>query len=271
VAIAQEAFFLPVEGGDRFCIWRKPVADQMSGVVIHAPAFAEEMNKARHVTAAAARSLASAGFGVLTCDLFGCGDSPGEFADAGWDTWVNDLVAATRWVRARNDVPVWIWGLRAGALLATEVVRRLDSVSLLLWQPVLSGVQHLTHFLRLGTTAGAAAGERITTNQLFDRLRKGECVEIAGYELSPSVAEGLVAARFGVPADYNEAVIWLQVGPDGQNNLSAASEAHVRDLRHAGVPVDVRVVHGPSFWQSVELEDCPDLINLSAAILKGRA
>ncbi len=48
-----------------------------------------------------ARAFAAMGFGVLQMDLFGCGDSNGEFGNARWDIWKQDLVIARSWLENR--------------------------------------------------------------------------------------------------------------------------------------------------------------------------
>jgi len=270
VRITQDAYFLPVGTSERFCVWRAPLSEPVSGIIVHVPAFAEEMNKARHMTAAAARALARCGFGVLVVDLFGCGDSPGDFADAGWDTWVDDVVAATRWARARRNGPIWLWTLRAGALLASAALNRLiEPVSLLLWQPVLSGRQHLLQFLRLGLTAGVMGDhvERSGTKGLLERLARGERVEIAGYTLSPSLGNGLAVAEFALPPDRVERIVWLEVDALGRASPSPAGEASIGALRGHGIRLDAQVVPGPGFWQAVELEECPALVEASTSML----
>jgi hypothetical protein len=46
------------------------------------PPFAEEMNKSRRMIAEVGRRLEGSGVGMLLVDLFGTGDSEGEFAQA---------------------------------------------------------------------------------------------------------------------------------------------------------------------------------------------
>jgi exosortase A-associated hydrolase 2 len=228
------------------------------------------MNKARHVTAAAARALAERGFGVLTVDLIGCGDSPGDFADAEWDAWVDDVVVSTNWARTRGNGPIWLWALRAGALLASAALPRLDEpASLLLWQPVLSGRVHLTQFLRLGIAAGVLGegAERSGTKQLLARLAEGQSVEIAGYTLSPSLCHALATAEFTLLPNHVERIVWLEVDASARTSLSAAGAAMVDTLRGRGVRLDAKVVTGPGFWQAVELADCPALIEASTSML----
>src|SRR5690606_21241351 len=122
------------------------------GVFVHAAAFADEMNKSRRMVALQARRLAGAGYAVLRPDLTGCGDSEGEFGEATWTGWVDDLLAAADWAGRQYPAsapPLWFWGHRMGALLACAAAARLPGSRLLLWQPVTSGRTQLRQFLRL--------------------------------------------------------------------------------------------------------------------------
>jgi uncharacterized protein len=274
VRITQDAFFLRVAEGERFCVWRAPASTPASGIVVHVPAFAEEMNKARHVTAACARALAGRGFGVLQFDLQGCGDSPGDFGDASWNIWIDDVVAASHWARARGSGPLWLWGLRAGALLAAAALRRLpEPVSLLLWQPVLSGRQHLTQFLRLAVAAGVLAdnAERTGTRLLQERVAQGHTLEIAGYRLSPELCEGLAVAEFRLPDGYEGPVIWFEIAGGAAAGPSPALAGKVAALGAQGIGVGPHTVQGAGFWQSVEIEDSPALIEATVVMLAGPA
>ena len=117
--------------------------------MVHVHALAEEMNRARVSVAAQARALARAGFAVLTIDLAGCGDSAGELADVDWKDWVTDVEAALDWLRRRHPGKPWLWALRAGALVAVEVIRRGNEVAgLVAVQPPASGEQVLRQFLQ---------------------------------------------------------------------------------------------------------------------------
>jgi len=72
------------------------------------------MNHTRRAAALLARALAGSGWGVLQVDLFGCGDSDGEFRDASWKTWVDDLITAFDWLQERVGGRVGLVGIRLG-------------------------------------------------------------------------------------------------------------------------------------------------------------
>ncbi|HEV8500070.1 MAG TPA: hydrolase 2, exosortase A system-associated [Casimicrobiaceae bacterium] len=269
MGLRQEVFHLAVDGGQRLCIWRAPGHGSLRGVIVHVPAFAEEMNKCRPMVALAARRLAASGFGVLEIDLLGCGDSTGDFADASFDAWIDDIVAAVRWVRGRDDAALWLWGVRAGALLAAAATRHLaEAASVLLWQPVLSGRVMLSQFLRLKLAADALAGDgaRAGTRQLRAELARGTPVDIAGYRLTPALAAGIEASALAFAPTVRR-VEWLEVSGAAQPVLGPAALAAVATLSNGGMPVHATVVGGPGFWQTVEIEMCPMLVDATVTAL----
>jgi exosortase A-associated hydrolase 2 len=269
VKIRQEALYLPLSCGDRFCVWRAPAGGAPTrGVVLHAPAFAEEMNKSRRMTAWAARELAAQGFGVLQVDLLGCGDSSGDFGDSSWERWIDDLLEASAWVRQQGTGPFWLWGLRAGALLVSALLPKLPHpAALLLWQPVLSGKQQLTQFLRLALASEMLneSADRQGTKQLRERLNAGETLEIAGYRLAPALALGLENASLSIAPEHVVSLSWLEIG--SSPDVTPAARSAIRALQDKGVRVEARSVIGPSFWQTVEIEDCPAVVEATLSAL----
>jgi uncharacterized protein len=269
VGLRQEVFQLAVGGGERLCIWRAPEHGALRGVVVHVPAFAEEMNKCRPMVALAARRLAASGFGVLEVDLLGCGDSTGDFADARFDAWLDDIVAAVQWLRERDDAALWLWGARGGALLAAAATHCLaEAVSVLLWQPVLAGRVMLSQFLRLKLAADALAGdgERAGTRQLREELGRGMPIDVAGYRLTPALAAGMEAAALAFAPTVRR-VVWLEVSAAAQPAIGPAALTAIANLREGGAPVHAAALGGPGFWQTVEIEMCPALVDATVAAL----
>ena len=281
----MEPFFLPVADGQRFCLLHRPASSvSVRGAVVYVHPFAEEMNKARRVAALQARAMAAAGYFVLQIDLLGCGDSSGDFGDATWERWVEDVVAACLWLRQQTDADLWLWGLRTGCLLVTEAAKRLagsmiESVDsgvrrngavalspdvshrLLLWQPVLSGKQFLQQFLRMKIAGEMLTGE---SKGLMERLRadldNGRAVEVGGYRLSPGLANGLERTELTLP-DHPTRVEWIEVSGKTDGGLSPAATMRLEKWSAAGHAVRGAVACGPSFWQTTEIEECPALID----------
>jgi len=259
-----DPFFLPVGRGRRFCVrYASESATASRGAIVYVHPFAEEMNKSRRMAALQARALADAGWTVLQMDLFGCGDSEGDFGQADWQQWRTDVMDAIAWLRELTGCRPSLWGLRAGCLLACDVARDMEPApNLLLWQPVIAGSQSLRQFLRLKVASQLfeeSPSDRVGTRQIYDQLRRGEVVEIAGYTLSPGLALGLDAAELTLPA-HPAHIAWLEVCPQAPAELAHSARDHVRSWRAAGRHVDARAVTGAAFWQTQEIAECPELI-----------
>lgn len=269
--MAPDVFFLDAADparGRRLCLFHHPRGPLVRGGLVYLHPFAEEMNKSRRMAALQSRAFAQVGFAVLQIDLRGCGDSSGDFGDASWDDWLADAVLAWRWLRARIDGPLWLWGLRAGCLLASEAARRVDAPSrLLFWQPTSSGKQVLQQFLRLAVAGELLSGrEEGGADVLKARLAAGEVVEVAGYRLHPSLARGLDQAELVPPAQV-EALAWLEVTTRDELVLGSASQRAVDRWSASGCELLTRVVRGPAFWQTSEIEEAPSLVAASVAAL----
>jgi exosortase A-associated hydrolase 2 len=268
-----DACFHPApDGGQRLFLHHTPPAGQpLRGAVLYVHPWAEEMNKSRRMAALASRALAADGWAVLQVDLLGCGDSSGGFADATWHAWVDDVTRAASWLQARHPgAPLWLWGLRAGALLATAAAPRIGApLNLLFWQPALQGKALLQQFLRLKAVAQLAdGGGKAILDAARADLAAGRLVEVAGYTLAPALALGLEAATLAPPTLTPAGrVVWLEVSGQPEPALSPATQAALPRWQAAGWHVDARAVAGPPFWQTTEIEDAPALLTAMRATL----
>lgn len=258
---SAQPFFLQARTGSRFCLFHPPAGPCRAALVYLHP-FAEEMNRSRRMAALAARALAAQGVAVLQVDLHGCGDSSGDFGDASWESWKEDVLLAADWLRERTGCPPGLWGLRLGALLALDAAALVQAQRLLLWQPVVKGEQFLTQFLRLRLAgdmlqAGAASGG---TRELRERLRAGETLEVAGYALSPALAQSIDALDAGQLAPACP-VDWIELG-------QSPSPASGRVLARWGEDVNTIAVPGPQFWSTQEIEVAPALLDATCALFR---
>jgi exosortase A-associated hydrolase 2 len=238
------------------------------GCILHVHPFAEEMNKCRRMAALQARALAAAGWAVLQVDLYGCGDSAGDFGDATWDAWADDVAEAATWLHDQYAAPLWLWGVRAGALIASAALQRsARSCGLLLWNPVTSGRQVLQQFLRLKMAGALAEGRhKGIVETLRAQLSQGESIDIAGYRLHPGLAQGLEAATLAVPPAGSR-VEWFEVQASESPASSPVAARTAKEWAAAGVAVTLSAVQGPAFWQSAEIEEAPDLLSATLEAL----
>jgi exosortase A-associated hydrolase 2 len=269
--IRLEPFFLPAQPGERFCVYTAPAADTpCRGAILYVPPFAEEMNKSRRMVALQSRALAALGFAVLQVDLYGCGDSTGELGHASWEYWRQDIELAANWLGSRTGAPLSLWALRLGALLALDFARSSTVCfqRFVLWQPVISGELHLTQFLRLrGASEMLAHGKaRTTVESLRQALRRGESVEVAGYELPPALATALDELNLAPLASPGSTVNWLEVVPQSRQATSPASERVLSKWQSAGVHVDLHLVPGDPFWNTLQITECAPLLAATTQI-----
>ncbi len=258
-------FFLPAQPEQRFCLFHRPAPGQpVRGAVLYVHPFAEEMNQSRRMAALQARAFAARGYGVLQIDLYGCGDSSGDFRDARWSIWKQDLALACDWLAQRVSGPISLWGLRLGALLALDFSRdaTMPFERLILWQPVTNGKSHLNQFLRLRIASAMLADDAdsasaSTSATLRTLLAGGASVEVAGYELASELAAAidLQEASANVP---RQPVHWFDSTTAG--TMAPKVERHLQRWREAGVQLQLHPVDGVPFWASSEIAECPAML-----------
>lgn len=269
-----QAFFLPFEThsrrtGQQFCLFHPPGGDIALGRVLCLHPFAEELNTTRRVVAQQARALAAAGYAVLQIDLTGCGDSTGDFADATWANWLEDAALAHRWLSQSASGPLWVWGMRSGALLASALLDTLaEPAHLLLWQPVVNGQQMLQQFVRLHAASQWLGAGKADEHSPTQRLALGQPVEIAGYTISPALAAGLAQSHLRPPATGAVGrLLWMDITKQADAALNPSSEREILIWQKAGWQTEAKTVIAPSFWQTVTSEDAPALIQATLAAM----
>ena len=269
---SAEPFFLKTGTGQRFCLFHPP-SGVCRGAVLYVPPFAEEMNRSRRIAALQARQLSLLGYGVLQLDLYGCGDSSGDFGDARWDIWKEDLAAGAHWLTQRLDQPLTLWGLRLGALLALDYARTASHAisAMVLWQPVLAGPAYLTQFLRLRTVGALlsdATSEHTGTAALRAALQAGNMLEISGYDLAPALAAAIDALapleNFTPPCPVH----WFEALGSPDQSISPGAARASAAWRAREVDLTLHAVHCPPFWTTPEITVCSAWLAATSAALR---
>lgn len=270
----MEPFFIDGTQGSLFAVYHRALQQHRQGLgLVYLPPFAEEMNRSRRMAALQARRLAALGVDVLLLDPFGTGDSAGDFGDARWEIWREDVKTALDWLGERSGGELGLWGLRLGALLAAEVAAEapLPLRRLLLWHPVLAGGRHLTQFLRLRMAATMTdPSSRESTKQLQARLSQGEVLEIAGYALSPRLAESIASAKLANSLQNLSSlgVDLLEVTGGEEKALTAATQHLVESLDPKRESLRARAVPGEAFWSIQEITLAPHLLDATDALFR---
>lgn len=260
--------FLDCSGRRLFVVVVEPETAPVRGAVLFLPPFGDEMHKSRRTVAQQARAMAAAGYVVMLLDLSGSGDSSGLFAEANWESWIEDATCALSALAARAETPVVVWGLRFGALLACDLAQNVAGVGgLLMWQPTLNGEQYIDQFLRFELAGLALKGESgFDRAGLWNELRSGRSLEVAGYELSSRLGMDISHIRLG---DLKPAcpVVWIDIGRPVQSQASVASRGVISGWQAKKVPVKWLAAEGDSFWRNVDASDSPLLLGKTLEIL----
>ena len=230
------------------------------------------MNKSRRMIGLGARALADAGFAVLQVDLLGCGDSTGDLVDARWEDWLDDVAESLDWLAQRHAAPQWLWGTRTGCLVAADAARRTErGLNFLFWQPQASGKQVLQQFLRLKMASQMQQGApKGLTDALLKNLAAGRAVEVAGYRLGAGLAQGLAKSTL-LPVPGGGRLCWFEVTTRQPALLLPAAGSTVEAWRAAGIEVSAQAVAGPPFWQTLEIEEAPELVTATVRVLSACA
>jgi len=266
-----EHFFLSAVNGQRHCIYH-PARGTAGAALLYVAPFGEEMNRTRRAAALTARALADQGCAILQIDLYGTGDSDGEFGDARWEGWKDDLALGHAWLAQRTGLAVGLWGVRLGAMLALDYARdaALAPASFVLWQPVLRGSAYLNQLLRMRLASEMLAGGKADAKALRAALRT-EALEIGGYLLAPALAEAIEALDANTMPAPGAPLHWLEVVADAQRGVPPAARQQEWVWRAKGARMELETVQDEACWNTQEVAECPGLRAATlAAMAPGR-
>ena len=137
-----QPYFLETPQGRIFIQTFSPTGPTTEAVIF-VPPFAEEMNKSRRMMALLGHALSANGVLMAIPDLYGTGDSEGDFAEANWVIWLANIQQLIQKLEQQGIKTISFVGLRMGCLLIIDFLREQKAKvkRVVLWKPVLSGQQ----------------------------------------------------------------------------------------------------------------------------------
>ena len=270
-------FFFDAERGTRFSLYHAPsphVAPR--GAILYVHPFAEELGKTRRLAALQSRAFAALGYAVLQIDLFGCGDSCGDFNAGRWDIWKDDLTLAARWLVERaGGGPLILWGVRLGGLLALDFAERVELEQIILWQPFMSGRACINQFLRLRLAAQPehpVPGAARSTAGLRAQLAVHGAIEVAGYEVAIPLVKAIDACDAGRIVLPPCTVHLFASGGPAPSRVAASAARLAERWAPGGVTLHFHPVPGPEpAWSGDGLVEFPALLDATSAVFAGGA
>jgi len=245
-------FYLNGPNGKLFAIYHAPQDNSGSReCFLYVQPLGEEMDRCRQMVAMQAREFSKLGYGCLLLDLYGTGDSEGDYQDGHWDAYLDDLRAGLQWLAAEGYDSVRLWAIRHGALLALDLARTLTTPSkLLFWQPVLNGKTAITQILRIALAGSLSDENKISMSALRKRIQENAIIELSGYETAGSL---LATYETKHASDFyhtpNLEIQWFEVLASTEQNRTKESIQIEQHWKDAGAPLHCETVIGPAFWQ----------------------
>lgn len=243
------------------------------GALLIVPPFAEEMNKTRWMYAEVARQLAARGVASALPDLYGTGDSEGEFREADWEVWKDDLARTAAWMQAQGRPVTAVLCTRLGCILGAEAASGLPGPirKTVFWQPVVDGKRFLAQFLRLRIAARMMTGERTeSVATLRETLRNAGSLEIAGYDVSARIAEQIDGlALLELAGKSLGDLHWMEIVPEPADAPTPAAQRAMASLEARGTVTSAQLhsIAGEPFWSSTEIVRNAELIARTVSVL----
>jgi exosortase A-associated hydrolase 2 len=255
-------FFLDGPNGKLFCLLFKPNNKKLkkNPCIVHLPAFCEEMNNSRRTIVTQAKKFAKSGYAVLIFDLYGTGDSEGDFSDVLWDVWRNDIIFILKWMISNHGEVTWLWGLRSGCLLATELPILFSVKGLIFWQPIVSGTQIIEQLERIKNLNEKSV---VDNRSLVDERTTNakEIKEIGGYEISNKFMEELKIKKminYQLPPGIK--LIWMEIKSLPNSRITPVSDEVIDELRKYDVKISQSIITGNPFWLTAQSDVTNQLI-----------
>ena len=265
-----EPTFLESTEGRLFAMYRA-CAQPANQAVFYVPPFAEEMNKARRTSTLLAERVQRHNANFFSLDLFGTGDSEGEFHDARWEIWLDNLQTGIDYLHRKQQEHITLIGLRLGAILAAEFCQKyaFHPDQLILWQPPGSGRQLMTQFLRVQIAADMHGGDGtgVTTKALRAQLDNGASLEIAGYDIHPELFHAIDRLRLAdILPHVHQPIQLLEITGKSDKPLTLGTRKLLESLP-SSVTVHAQPVNGEPFWSIQEITVSETLLDVTEALL----
>ncbi len=143
-AIKSQPLFLPSADRQIFVMHYSPDDTLRQEVIIICPPAPQEIMRSQASLGQLARRLQEDGFHVVRFDYSGTGDSEGNADSISLDQWHQDVLSIAGWAKFHlRYQKLSLIGLRLGASMAIRASQHLDIDRLVLWDPVIDGLNYL--------------------------------------------------------------------------------------------------------------------------------
>jgi len=254
---SEQQVAIPVGDDSLYGVLYRPVGEPAAAIVVCAPLL-EERKASHRVLVETARALAAEGVAVLRFDYRGCGDSPGEFPDFAFDSWLADIAAARAYLTGQfPNVTVGLFGLRLGASLAALAA----PAFLLLWEPVVSGKAYVNQLFRQMLVKEMMTYGKGTRSRadVIATLEGGGEIDADGFALTSQLYRDVSGIDLAdAPPSPAGPVFMLNIGTSEEPSRPLANVGS--RLRVGGADVTLQGLRMPPLWSLVGFVDYAPVI-----------
>jgi exosortase A-associated hydrolase 2 len=214
--------------------------------------------------------LASAGVLFVLPDLYGTGDSDGDFEESTWEQWTSNIRSVTEALADYGIARLDVLALRSGVFL----IPGLDGSDfpspekVVMWSPVQRGAKMIDQILRSKVIKDSTSTDSASVATVRNEIRRAGDMEVAGYRMTNNLVasiDGLELSRLRLPR--NSAVHWIDVSPVTTDRIPPSVEETKSAWQDRVKAVSYSRVIGPQFWMGPEIDLVPDLLTQTAEIL----
>jgi exosortase A-associated hydrolase 2 len=237
-------------------------------IILIIPPFAEEMNKSRRMMSTLLATAARDDITGYLFDLYGTGDSEGDFCDATWQRWLDNVFEMiVHCCKTQGVKSLSIVAIRSGALLLNDLINR-DSSRLTTylkdihyWCPVINSAQFVNQLFRVCLASNMLKkNAKSTIAELFQLLEEDGWIDIAGYRLNSELVRSIKEANEYVSDTNVEArFFFYELTKSGVR--SPAFLNYIKRIEDEHVSVTSKSITGLPFWNSQEISINNELID----------
>lgn len=213
--------------------------------------FGQEAVRTAPIYRAMSDRLAREGCTVLTIDLHGCGDSPGEADEQSLAQWADDVLAAHQQLRLDAPGVLLHWfGMGLGASIAAGAASRCEPAPdcLVLWEPVLDGPSYLRRLIATHRAELAREMQR----DWRDLVTRGAETEPV---LPGSVLGFTIGRRLNEELQHLHGLPLSAIAERRTRMVLALAEPQLHAVTTSDIPgLTLRTIESAANWMSIEAQ-----------------
>ncbi len=154
-----KTIFKNIEGQELSGKLELPASGKPHNYALFAHCFtcSKNLNAVRNIV----NALTDSGFGVMSFDFTGLGESEGEFADTNFSSNISDLVAASNFLASNYEAPTLMIGHSLGGAAVLVAASQIDSIKAVATIGAPSEANHVKHLIQSKEEEIKSKGEAV--------------------------------------------------------------------------------------------------------------